>query len=190
MDIQEQCAKSYEQHKHLKTVGDELGIPWQTVYVNLKRMGIPVTGDKMAHGSPKDKLAATGELMFGSYVRCARNLNAESFQPKIDFDVRGYGVDVKTAIRCPSDKKFKSARWAFSLKKQVLEADFFVLMALGENKNLEKCFLIPAELVRNLQTISIPVSMKSKWAGFLIETNPNHLGGFFKSLPEPPKEQQ
>lgn len=38
--------ESYSRLKKLKLVGDETGIPWQTVYVRLRANNVPVTGDK------------------------------------------------------------------------------------------------------------------------------------------------
>jgi len=181
MDIKEQCAESYSRHKHLHNVADEVGIPWQTVYVYLKEKGVPVTGDKSTYGSPKDKLAAHGELLFGRMVPFAVDLNKVKFQPKIDFDVLGYGVDVKTSRRKKTSKRFDSRAWSFSFKKQSQDADFFVCVGLCENQEVEKVFLIPGELVRKLHTVSVPVSMKSKWACFQVD--PQELAVFFKSLP-------
>lgn len=175
------CADAYAKHKHLKRAANEVGIPWQTVYVYLREMNIPVTGDKSTYGAPRDKLAAHGEAMFADLVPSAEDLNLKQFQPKVDFDVNGHLVDVKTAKWEQSDKKFKSQRWAFSIKKQAIEADFFVCFGLDPDKKLEKTFLIPAEMVAGKQTISVPVSLNSKWANFLISEG--DLEGFFEMLP-------
>jgi len=38
---------AYEKHKNLKLAANDVGLPWQTVYVHLKRAGVPVVGDKL-----------------------------------------------------------------------------------------------------------------------------------------------
>jgi hypothetical protein len=180
MNIKKECANSYAELKHLGLTAKAVGIPWQTVYVYLKEMGVAVTGDKSTYGSPRDKLAAKGEEMFSDLVPFSDNSNEKMYQAKIDFDVLGTGVDVKTSKLKKSHHQYTSQRWAFSLKKQSILADFFVMFALDSDENLTHTLLIPAELVREFQTISVPYSMQSKWASFLIE--PQELAPFFKSL--------
>jgi len=103
MNIATKCVKSYEKHKHLKTVGKELGVPWQTVYVHLKNSGVAVTGDKLRYGSNTDKLAARGENYFQQLVPYANNHNETEFQSKIDFDVTGSAWYKKEKERLTSD---------------------------------------------------------------------------------------
>ena len=180
----QKAVDAYRKHRHLKKASDETGIPWQTIYVYLKQAGEPVTGDKSFYGSPKDKLACLGEAIFSDLVPHATDKNLESYQPKVDFIVDGWLVDVKTAAPNRSGK-YPSKRWAFCLKKQIHFADFFVLVALTEEKNLEKLFLVPAELLEHKQTISIPVSLNSKWAAYSVEED--QLKEFFSELPNKEK---
>jgi hypothetical protein len=180
-EIQQRCAESYEKHKHLKIVGEDVGIPWQTVYVHLRQMGVPVTGDKMAYGSPTDKLACLGEQIFHQLVPVAIDKNKQKFQAKVDFQVSGWLVDVKTSKRKKINKKYNSKAWSFCIRKQNIEADFFVCLGLDEERTLEKIFLIPAEMVRGKQSISIPISMRSKWAAFVLTED--ELPEFFSQLP-------
>ena len=173
--------EAYEKHKHLKNAADELGIPWQTLYVHLKKEGVPVCGDKSTYGSLKDKLAAHGEEIFKKIIPTAIDNNQSKFQAKVDFHVGSYAVDVKTATPRKPYPKYHSFSWSFSLRKQSMEADFFVFVALDSEKNESMFFLIPAEMVRGKQTISIPLSLKSKWKNFMIEKRDLKL--FFNQLP-------
>ena len=176
----DKCIASYEKHKQLFAAADELGMKWQSLYVELKKAGVSVTGDKSRWGSTKDKLAAIGEGIFSRYVPMAIDNNLQSFQSEIDFSIGGIGVDVKTALPRRADKKFKNLRWAFSLSKQIEFADFYVLMALGEDRSLKSCFLIPGDMINKLSTVSIPTSGKSKWNKF--EVAPEDLADFFDAL--------
>jgi hypothetical protein len=54
------CVSRYRDLKNCHLVGAELGMPWQTVYWNLKKAGEPVVGDKARYGSETDRLAARG----------------------------------------------------------------------------------------------------------------------------------
>lgn len=171
----ELCVESYSRLKNLKLVEQETLIPWQTVYWHLKKANIAVNGDKSLYGSVKDRFAHVGEEFFSKLVPNAINQNLTSFQPKIDFMVGKYGVDIKSAKLCN-----KYNRWSFSLKKQKKEADFFVLFGFDSNgKELQVCFLIPNEMLRDsLQTLSIPFKFEvSKWRDFLI--NEKDLKEFF-----------
>lgn len=180
--------ESYEKHKHLFTVSEEIGMPWQTVYWRLKRLGIQVTGDKERWGSVKDKFAAKGELLFSSLVLCKNN-NDNQFQSKVDFIVNGYFVDVKCSKKNKSNKKFTSERWMFSLKKQIESADFYVLFAYDANGDeLLKTFLIPRDLISSIQTISISCNAKSKWSAFEVEKET--LNDFFYNLPSKKTNKQ
>ncbi|TWH63856.1 hypothetical protein LX59_03020 [Azomonas agilis] len=181
MSIQQSCIEAYRAHKNLKLAAQEVGIPWQTVYVHLRNAGEPVIGDKLRYGSDTDKLAARGEQMFASFVPEAHNSNSGKFQSKIDFLVQGYGVDVKTSKLKLSHKACKQRRWAFSLKKQEMLADFFVCFCLDEvGDQLLMTLLVPGELIRRYQTISLS-ERGGKWADY--EISYNELRSFFKSLP-------
>lgn len=176
------CLESYSRLRNLKLVERETGIPWQTVYWHLKKAGVQVAGDKAIYGSSKDKFAHIGEQLFNKIITYAENQNLISFQPKIDFIVKGYGVEIKSAKSTSSNR---SKRWSFSIKKQNKAADFFILMAFNEAGNLVlHYFLIPSELLRdNMQTISISENInRTKWRDFLISEK--DLKEFFDMLEE------
>ena len=176
-----ECIDAYQKHKHLKKAADEIGIKWQTLYCRLKKNGIKVVGDKTKYGSMSDKIGAKGENEFKKLVPLAIDENQNQFQAPIDFTVNGYGVDVKVSGRKKSGKKYSSQRWAFSIKKQESKCDFFVMMAYSEDHLiLEKVFLIPADMCRFLQSISISVNGTSKWLDY--EVQPEDLECFFNSL--------
>lgn len=181
MNKTEMCVAAYQKHKHLKLAGEEIGVPWQTVYVHLRLAGIPVVGDKSRYGSASDRLAALSEAEFVKLVPAARNQNKTLFQSKIDFFVHGYGVDVKASRPKRQSRKAKTRRWAFSLKKQELVADFFVCFAYGDDGEIEHAFLIPGEIVRHYSTLSIAATKIGKWWAYKIE--PGALNEFFDSLP-------
>ncbi len=175
-EIERLCVESYRQHKHLKTVGEELGIPWQTVYVHLKAVGEPVTGDKTRYGSDKDKLAAASERHFVSLVPQAEDQNSKQFQSKVDFLVNGWRVDVKASSYRPKQK-----RWAFSLKVQESVTDFFVCFAYDESGSRSKhCLLIPSEIGRRYQTMSLNGTGTGKWWAY--EVSQNSLADFFNGI--------
>ena len=60
--------QAYAKHRNLKLAAGELGICWQTLYVRLKRAGVPVTGDKLRYGADRDRLGATCEAEFQRLV--------------------------------------------------------------------------------------------------------------------------
>lgn len=178
------CVISYEKHKNLKIAGSELNIPWQTVYVYLKEAGISVTGDKKRYGSTTDKLAREYEDRFKLIVPEAIDNNKSQFQSTVDFFVGSISVDVKVsrlqgAGITPRGKSFAS-RWAFCISKQKDVADIFVLFALNENDDIEHIFAIPNDVAVNHSTISIPLSMRSKWSEFKI--NQDELRSFLVEL--------
>lgn len=179
--IAQACINSYGKLKNLKLVGGELGIPWQTVYVHLRKAGVPVTGDKARYGSAKDRLASFAEQMFSHDVPSAIDSNASEYQSSIDFVVRDWSVDVKAATR----QKFKSdpARWAFCINKQKDKADFFVLYALdnSSDRNVVHAILLPNEIATAKTTISVPETMNSKWADYRVDRR--DLSDFFAALP-------
>jgi hypothetical protein len=178
--IAQACIDSYGKLKNLKLVGSEIGIPWQTVYVHLRKAGVPVTGDKARYGSAKDRLASFAERLFAEDVPTAIDSNASQFQASIDFLVLGWSVDVKASAR----QLFKNdaIRWAFCINKQKDKADFFVLYALNnsDERHVEHVFLLPNEIATARTTISVPETMNSKWADY--EIRRDELDGFFSSL--------
>lgn len=170
----------YEKHKNLKLAADELGIKWQTLYVQLRKAGVPVTGDKMRYGSDKDRIASMAELEFIKLVPFAKNQNEIKFQSKFDYLVGNEKVDIKASRPAQGSKNFKATRWAFSVKKQEFCADFIVCFAMCDIGY--RLFLIPGELVRNYMTISISTNnnSKSKWLQY--EVVPDDLYDFFTEL--------
>lgn len=179
----DRCVESYERHKRLKSVGDELGMPWQTVYVYLKKAGVHVVGDKSQYGSETDRLASKAEVYFQNLVPSAIDQNRKRFQSKIDFLVNGYGVDIKASSRNLSSKKCKNLRWSFSLKKQELLADFFICFGYADVNDIPiHTFLIPLEIAKHYTTMSVSDSaIKGKWWEYKV--NSHDLRNFFDSLP-------
>tara|TARA_R110002020_G_C16063712_1_gene755675 strand:- start:27 stop:599 length:573 start_codon:yes stop_codon:yes gene_type:complete len=169
----EACVASYKVNKNLKLVGSELGIPWQTVYVYLKEAGVQITGDKKRYGSTSDKLAREYEDKFKQIVPQAIDNNQSQFQSTVDFFVGSISVDVKVSRlqnsgKTPKGKSFAS-RWAYCISKQKDIADVFVLFALDGNDDIKHIFAVPNDVAVNHSTISIPFSMRSKWAEFKID---------------------
>ena len=180
------CAEAYGRLKNLKLVGEELGMKWQFVYAQLKRAGVPVTGDKARYGSVKDRLATKAELLFSHDVPTAINSNEEQFQAAIDFMVRGHSVDVKAsrlhAARKETNGKTTASRWMFCINKQKDRADFFMLYAFDQDGDeTVYTFLIPCEIATTSTTIAISSSLKSKWSDYLVDRD--DLAEFFAALP-------
>lgn len=173
--------EAYERHKNLKLAAAELGMPWQSLYVHLRKAGVPVTGDKARYGSDKDRLAAASEMEFEKLVPFAKNQNKDRFQAKCDFLVGKEKVDVKCARLRQGCKRFKARRWSFSIKKQELLADFMVCFAMLDSGSY-RLLLVPGELIRNYQTISIPENGKSKWLQY--EVTASELTEFFLAITE------
>ncbi|OCG77342.1 hypothetical protein A9G42_05405 [Gilliamella sp. Nev6-6] len=180
-NIIEQCIESYSRLKNLKLVGLEVGIPWQTVYVYLKRSGVAVTGDKARYGSATDRVAVIGEQRFKKAVPFAIDNNDLQFQASVDFSINNLTVDVKTSkLQHKQPNNRSSERWAYCVNKQKDIADLFVFYALNDDLETEHVFLMPNEIVTNATTISIPKSGKSKWFDYKVEEN--ELANFFKQL--------
>lgn len=171
----------YNKHRNLKLAAAELGMKWQTLYVQLRKAGVPVTGDKLRYGSDSDRLAAIAELEFNKLVPFAENQNALKFQAKCDFLVGKEKVDVKCARLRRGCRRFPALRWAFCIKKQVVCADFMVCFAMLQEGGY-RTLLIPGELIRNLSTISLPQEGKSKWWQY--EVAPSDIPEFFAALIE------
>jgi hypothetical protein len=172
MDKTSACVESYRRLKNLKLVGDELGIPWQTVYVHLRKVGEPVNGDKSRYGSDTDRLAAKAEAEFKRLVPWAEDQNERTFQARVDFIVDGFGVDVKSSTK-------RAGRWAFSLKKQELTADFFVCFAY-EQDDTYACLLVPGDVCRKYQSMSLSATTRTKWWDYQIQ--PDQLAAFFRDM--------
>ena len=170
---------AYNKHKNLKIAANELGIKWQTLYVKLKAQGVSVVGDKLRYGNDRDRLGALGEQMFQLLVPFAKDQNQNQFQSKIDFDVNGLKVDVKTGKPRQLNKKFKALSWSFSFKRQTLTADFIVCFCLNEEKSIEHVLLVPKEFFSGLQTVSVSCNGGSKWLDYKID--PDDLAGFFSA---------
>ena len=180
--IQEKCIEAYARLKNLKLVGEEVGIKWQAVYVHLRKAGVNVTGDKARYGSATDRLASRAERLFAEAVPFAVDANQVKFQAAIDFTVMGWEIDVKAA-RCISHKD-DAPRWAFCINKQKDKADFFVFYAFDGELNTQHVFLVPREIATTSASVSIPASLKSKWADYKVEQS--ELRKFFEQLgPKP-----
>lgn len=155
MDKTNACVESYRRHKNLKLVGDELGIPWQTVYVYLRAADEPVTSDKLRYGSDKDRLAAKSEQHFSDLVPWAEDMNLTKFQAKYDALVHGHKIDIKAA-------RLLRGSWAFSLKKQLRVADFFVAFAYdSDGETLMHTFIFPGDCIRHYATVRVRES--NRW---------------------------
>lgn len=176
--------ESYSRLKNLKLVEVETGIKWQTVYWHLKKEGVQVVGDKARYGSATHRLGVLGEQLFQRLVPNAVDNKHLKWQDSADFSVNGSSVDVKTARLCPAGKtpagKSCSARWSYCNITQRDIADFFVLIALpDQGDDVEHIFLLPRELAASNTTISIPLTLKSKWADYLVSSE--ELSQFFSS---------
>ena len=177
--ITQQCIEAYSKHKNLKLAANDVGIPWQTVYVHLRKANVPITGDKLKYGSETDKLAARAEQRFLRLVPEAQDQNTRQFQSKVDFVVNGMSVDVK-ASRLHSAGSGQSRRWAFSVKKQEFCADFFVCFAYEqEGDAVSAVLLVPGETARKHSTISLPQA-GGRWRDY--EVQEADLASFFSDL--------
>lgn len=178
-------AEAYARHKNLKLAAEELGIKWQQLYVRLRKLGVPVTGDKARYGCAKDRLASKAERLFAADVPTAIDSNMLQFQAKIDFFVGAHSVDVKASRlhpeRAETSGKKTAPRWLFSISKQKDKAEFFALYAFdADGEVVEHVFLLPAEIATTATTIVIPASLSSKWADYQVARR--DLAEFFRSL--------
>lgn len=176
------ASDSYSKHKNLKISAAELGIPWQSLYVQLRKEGVQVTGDKLRYGTDRDKLGALAEQEFCRLVPIASDLNAKSFQSKYDFDVLGFKVDVKASMPRQLNKRYKALSWAFSFKKQSMICDFICCFCLNEDKTIRHVLLVPKEFFHGLQTVSVSCDGYSKWLDYKVEAS--ELAPFFQSVSE------
>lgn len=170
----------YKKHMNLKIAAKELGIPWQTLYVRLKKLGVQVAGDKLRYGADRDRLGVLGETLFKSLVPVATDCNKARFQSKYDFDVLGYKVDVKTGKPRQMNARYESQSWSFSFKKQTMICDFIVCFCLDEQQKIEHVLLVPSEFFQGLQTCSVSRRGSSKWLDYSID--PAELQNFFQYL--------
>jgi hypothetical protein len=179
--ITQQCVNAYSELKHLKLAGEKVGIPWQTVYVHLKRAGVSVTGDKARYGSVSDRLAAKAEKLFSKAVPFVVDNNVSEFQSTIDFTAGRYGIDIKASRLREYPGKRDAPKWGFCISKQKDKADFFVLYAFDSTGDkVLHIFLMPKEIATSKQTISIPATLCSKWADYIVQRG--ELKEFFRSL--------
>lgn len=173
------CISAYRRHKNLKVAAKEVGIAWQNLYCRLRAAGEQVTGDKERYGSEKDRFAARAESEFHKLVPFAEDMNQHQFQPRYDFDVHGLRVDVKASNLHQGHHRTKFKRWAFSVKKQEPDADFFVLFAFNDDQ-IDAVLLIPGEVARKYQTIHLSDSGRGKWWDYKIDLD--DLAPFFTQL--------
>lgn len=178
MNVQQRCVQAYREHQNLKVAAQHVGIPWQTVYVHLRKAGEPVSGNKLKYGSETDRLAARSERIFLDLVPFAEDQNTRQFQSKVDFRVGEFGVDVKASrlkVMGPN-----SSRWMYSIKKQEAIADFFVCFGFDERaERVISTLLVPGEIARKHTTISHS-SRGGKWSDYLVK--PSELAPFFSAL--------
>lgn len=166
------CVAAYRDLRNLKLVGERLGIPWQTVYVRLKRAGEPVTGDKARYGSETDRLAARAERWFQAIVPEAVDLNLERFQAPVDFKVGRFKVDVKVSRGTVS--KTGVRQWIWSVKKQEAIADFIVCIGVKEREGdlvIASVLAVPGELVRfntSVRASLVGNAVTGKWGAYSV----------------------
>jgi hypothetical protein len=172
---------AYRKHMNLKLAAQELGIAWQTLYVHLKKLGEPVTGDKLRYGTDRDKLGHLAEAEFKRLVPFAVNGNASKWQSKYDFEVAGSKVDVKASNPRKLNARYESKSWSFSFKRQSLVCDFICCFCIAEDKSTKHILLVPSEFFKGLQTVSVSCEGASKWLDYAIDQN--DLAEFFASLP-------
>jgi hypothetical protein len=171
---------AYQKHMNLKLAADEIGVPWQTVYVHLKKAGIPVVGDKLRYGSDRDRLAAMAENKFLELVPFAKGMNLTQYQAKYDFEAGDFKVDVKASRPHQPNKKYPSTCWSFSFKKQSLVCDFIVCFCFSEESDLIHTLLVPKEFFVGLQTVSVTCNGRSKWLDYEVEAK--SMADFFGAL--------
>lgn len=169
---------AYRKHQNLHLAAIELGIPWQTLYVRLKRSGEPVTGNKMRYGNDRDQLGALAEAEFKKLVSFAIDKNSLEYQSKFDFSVLGFKVDVKASRPRQLSKKYTALSWSFSFKRQTLICDFVCCFCMTKDKEVARILLVPSEYFKGLQTVSVGCSGDSKWLDFAISAQ--DLPTFFR----------
>ena len=178
----EKAIEAYGRHKNLKIAAAEVGIPWQKLYLILRKAGIPMVGDKLRYGSDRDKLAALAECEFHRLVPDAVSMNKIRWQAKYDFTVHGFRVDVKSSMPRRLNKKYSAESWAFSFKKQSLECDFICCFCVSHDRTINHVLLVPSEFFAGIQTVSVSCNGGSKWLDYTIAAN--DLSEFFAELKE------
>lgn len=173
---------AYRKHMNLKIAAAELGIAWQTLYIRLKKLGEPITGDKLRYGADRDRLGALGESEFHRLVPFAQNGNSATWQAKVDFSVMGWAVDVKASRPRQLNKRYAAKSWSFSFKRQSLACDFICCFCMDDDRTVTNVLLVPSEFFAGLQTVSVSCHGWSKWLDYRIE--PDQLGQFFIALGE------
>jgi len=172
---------AYRKHKNLKIAAAELGVAWQSLYVRLKKLGEPITGDKLRYGTDRDKLGALGEAEFKRLVPFAVNANDTKFQAKYDFDVAGHKVDIKASMPRQLNKRYAALAWSFSFKKQIMVCDFICCICFEKDKSISHILVVPHEFFNGLQTVSVSRNGGSKWLDYSIPAD--EISAFFASLP-------
>ncbi len=172
--------EAYRKHRNLKLAAKELNIPWQTLYVHLKKANEPVIGNKSKYGSLRDKIGALGEAEFKRLVPFAIDQNNIVHQAKYDFDVLGFKVDVKAGNLRQLNKRYPNKSWSFSFKRQAPICDFICCFCMSDDKSIAHVLLVPSELFQDLQTVSVSQKGSSKWLEYKIE--PDDLAKFFFDL--------
>ena len=172
----------YQELKHLKLVGEELQIPWQTVYWWLKKEGVEVTGDKSRYGGIQDQIGLIGERLFREDCPRATDENSNKFQAKYDYTLGEIKIDVKTSFVRQTKGRIEGRiypRWGFNCRTQQ-EADFIVCYCLDgefDDYTVEHTLLIPNEMVRGMQTLSVTKG-GSKWLDYSVSRD--ELKAFFE----------
>lgn len=182
-DVVEQMKTLYAEHQRLHTVGDMLNIPWQTVYWWLKKEGVSVTGNKEKHGGKCDRIAVIGEKLFELLGTKAVDQNKLYFQPKFDYLLGDFKLDIKTGFLrdCKGRSGKVNLRWMFNTRKQQ-EADYIICYCLtgdADKYDVGHILLIPNEFLQGMQTISVS-PRKSKWLDFRVSEE--ELKSFINSL--------
>lgn len=183
-EVVDKMISLYQEVKNLKLVGQEMSIPWQTVYWWLKKEGVSVSGNKSAYGGIKDQIGLIGERLFRKLFPKAEDQNERFFQPEFDFLLGGLKLDVKTSF--PRDSKARSNtviyRWGFNTRRQQ-NADYIICYCMDgelEDYRVSHILLIPNEFIVGMQTISVSCKGKSKWLDFSVTEN--ELKEFINSL--------
>ena len=89
---------AYRKHMNIKLAAAQLGVAWQSLYVRLKQLGEPVTGDKMRYGSDRDKLAAMAEAKFLQLVPFAVDNSVERRLIVENADMRVLVGEIRDAL--------------------------------------------------------------------------------------------
>lgn len=181
------CIKSYSRLKNLKLVSKEIDMPWQTVYWHLKKANIAVSGDKSRYGAETDKLARQAEIIFRDTVPLAKDMNETEFQSKFDFLIGNSKVDIKASKLKSAGRqkngKIYSSKWAFGISKQKKYADYYVLYCMNKDgTDVVHIILLPKEIANVKTSISIPVTMNSRWSDYKVSER--ELVEFFRLIHE------